>query len=207
MQLNTEVCPIGKLSRRGFYLAFQNSGACVAMVSVRVYYKTCPEAVRGLARFPETLAGSEGLTEVPGVCVEDAAEEVGSPPRMHCSTDGEWLVPVGRCLCAVGFEEVDGSCVGEYADTSCRPWEMFQRARDQSICKQRVGSGELVWSTCPLPTLCILYLSFSLPSPKLLFFSCDFSPHVSGVRPAHTFPLPLGLHPGAFSSGASFCEL
>ncbi|KAJ7418612.1 Ephrin type-A receptor 1 [Pitangus sulphuratus] len=112
MQLNTEVCPIGKLSRRGFYLAFQNSGACVAMVSVRVYYKTCPEAVRGLARFPETLAGSEGLTEVPGVCVEYAAEEVGSPPRMHCSTDGEWLVPVGRCLCAVGFEEVDGSCVG-----------------------------------------------------------------------------------------------
>ncbi|XP_009577828.1 PREDICTED: ephrin type-A receptor 7, partial [Fulmarus glacialis] len=111
MQLNTEVCPIGKLSRRGFYLAFQNSGACVAMVSVRVYYKTCPEAVRGLARFPETLAGSEGLTEVPGVCVEYAAEEVGSPPRMHCSTDGEWLVPMGRCLCAVGFEEVDGSCV------------------------------------------------------------------------------------------------
>ncbi|KAI1242161.1 hypothetical protein IHE44_0005678 [Lamprotornis superbus] len=111
MQLNTEVCPIGKLSRRGFYLAFQNSGACVAMVSVRVYYKTCPEAVRGLARFPETLAGSEGLTEVPGVCVEYAAEEVGSPPRMHCSTDGEWLVPVGQCLCAVGFEEVDGSCV------------------------------------------------------------------------------------------------
>ncbi|XP_010012559.1 PREDICTED: ephrin type-A receptor 1-like, partial [Nestor notabilis] len=111
MQLNTEVCPIGKLSRRGFYLAFQNSGACVAMVSVRVYYKTCPEAVRGLARFPETLAGSEGLTEVPGVCVEYASEEEGSPPRMHCSTDGEWLVPMGRCLCAVGFEEVDGSCI------------------------------------------------------------------------------------------------
>ncbi|OXB76301.1 UNVERIFIED_CONTAM: hypothetical protein H355_014709 [Colinus virginianus] len=112
MQLNTEVCPIGKLSRRGFYLAFQNSGACVAMVSVRVYYKTCPEVVQGLAHFPETLAGSEGLTEVPGACVEYAAEEMGSPPRMHCSTDGEWLVPMGRCLCAVGFEEVDGSCVG-----------------------------------------------------------------------------------------------
>ncbi|XP_010137837.1 PREDICTED: ephrin type-A receptor 1-like, partial [Buceros rhinoceros silvestris] len=111
MQLNTEVCTIGKLSRRGFYLAFQNSGACIAMVSVRVYYKTCPETVRGLARFPETLAGSEGLTEVQGVCVEYAAEEVGSAPRMHCSTDGEWLVPMGRCICAVGFEEVDGSCV------------------------------------------------------------------------------------------------
>ncbi|CAM4437490.1 ephrin type-A receptor 1 isoform X1 [Caretta caretta] len=111
MQLNVEVCPIRKLSQRGFYLAFQNSGACVALVSVRVYYKTCPETVGGLARFPETLAGSEGLTEVPGVCVKDAAEEAGFPPRMHCSADGEWLVPMGRCLCAVGFEEADRSCV------------------------------------------------------------------------------------------------
>ncbi|XP_050799398.1 ephrin type-A receptor 1 isoform X3 [Gopherus flavomarginatus] len=111
MQLNVEVCPIRKLSRRGFYLAFQNSGACVALVSVRVYYKTCPETVVGLAHFPETLAGSEGLTEVSGVCVEDAAEEAGFPPRMHCSADGEWLVPMGRCLCAVGFEEADRSCV------------------------------------------------------------------------------------------------
>lgn len=160
MQLNTEVCPIGKLSRRGFYLAFQNSGACVAMVSVRVYYKTCPEAVRGLARFPETLAGSEGLTEVPGVCVEYAAEEVGSPPRMHCSTDGEWLVPMGRCLCAVGFEEVDGSCVGEYADRRwLRAMERFQGARDQSVRKHGAGSGELAWSTSLVPARCILRLS------------------------------------------------
>ncbi|XP_034622118.1 ephrin type-A receptor 1 [Trachemys scripta elegans] len=111
MQLNVEVCPIRKLSQRGFYLAFQNSGACVALVSVRVYYKTCPETVVGLAHFPETLAGSEGLTEVPGVCVEDATEEAGFPPRMHCSADGEWLVPMGQCLCAVGFEEADRSCV------------------------------------------------------------------------------------------------
>ncbi|KYO46506.1 ephrin type-A receptor 1 isoform X1 [Alligator mississippiensis] len=111
LQLNTEVCPIGKLSQRGFYLAFQNSGACVALVSTRVYYKTCPESVQGLAHFPETIAGSEGLTEVSGVCVENAAEEAGLPPRMHCSTDGKWLVQMSRCLCDVGFEEADESCV------------------------------------------------------------------------------------------------
>ncbi|XP_075759524.1 ephrin type-A receptor 1 isoform X1 [Pelodiscus sinensis] len=111
IQLNVEVCPIQKMSRRGFYLAFQNTGACVALVSVRVYYKACPEIVQRLAHFPETLAGSEGLTEVTGSCVEDAAEEAGFPPRMHCSADGEWLVPMGRCLCAVGFEEADRSCV------------------------------------------------------------------------------------------------
>uniref|UniRef100_A0A7M4FX06 Ephrin type-A receptor 1 n=1 Tax=Crocodylus porosus TaxID=8502 RepID=A0A7M4FX06_CROPO len=111
LQLNTEVCPIGKLSQRGFYLAFQNSGACVALVSTRVYYKTCPESVQGLAHFPETIAGSEGLTEVSGVCVENAAAKAGLPPRMHCSTDGKWLVQMDRCLCGVGFEEADESCV------------------------------------------------------------------------------------------------
>ncbi|XP_074857907.1 ephrin type-A receptor 1 isoform X2 [Carettochelys insculpta] len=111
MQLNMEVCPIWRMSQRGFYLAFQNSGACVALVSVRVYYKTCPETVQGLAHFPETLAGSEGLTEVLGMCVENATEEAGFSPRMHCSADGEWLVPMGRCLCAIGSEEADRSCI------------------------------------------------------------------------------------------------
>ena len=188
MQLNTEVCHIGKLSRRGFYLAFQNSGACVAMVSVRVYYKTCPEAVQGLARFPETLAGLEGLTEVPGVCVEYAAEETGSPPRMHCSTDGEWLVPMGRCLCAVGFEEVDGSCVGEYADSGCRPWERLQGAGDQGICKHKVRVGELVCPTSLLPALCacqafLMPFLHSIASFPIVIFSlcvkCKTCTHLS----------------------------
>ncbi|XP_054858245.1 ephrin type-A receptor 1 isoform X4 [Eublepharis macularius] len=111
LQLNTEVSPIGNLQQRGFYLAFQNSGACVALVSVRVYYKTCSKTVRGLAQFPETIASSEGLAVVPGACLENATEEVGLPPRMHCSPDGEWLVLVGHCLCAPGFEEAGGSCV------------------------------------------------------------------------------------------------
>ncbi|XP_061493682.1 ephrin type-A receptor 1 isoform X2 [Rhineura floridana] len=115
MQLNTEVSHIEKLQRRGFYLAFQNSGACIALVSVRVYYKTCSDIVRGLAHFPETLAGSEGLTEVPGVCVENAVEEVGLPPRMHCSSNGEWLVLVGRCVCVPGYEEAEGRCI------ACQP--------------------------------------------------------------------------------------
>ncbi|KAM6469223.1 ephrin type-A receptor 1 isoform 1-T1 [Liasis olivaceus] len=115
LQLNMEVCSITKLQQRGFYLAFQNSGACVALVSVRVYYKTCSDTLSGLAHFPETLASAEGLKEVPGVCLKDAAEEMGVPPKMHCSPSGEWLVPVGRCLCVIGFEEVRGRCV------ACQP--------------------------------------------------------------------------------------
>nr|XP_033780730.1 ephrin type-A receptor 1 isoform X1 [Geotrypetes seraphini] len=106
MRLNVEVSSIAPLSSRGFYLAFQNSGACVALVSVRAFYKVCASETRGLALFPETLAASEGLVEVPGNCVANANEdeEGGGAPRMHCSIDGEWLVPVGRCQCLAGHE-------------------------------------------------------------------------------------------------------
>ncbi|NXA59397.1 EPHA2 protein, partial [Mohoua ochrocephala] len=68
VKLNVEVRSVGPLQRKGFYLAFQDLGACVALLSVRVYYKRCPAVVRGMARFPETVAGadSQTLAEVRG---------------------------------------------------------------------------------------------------------------------------------------------
>lgn len=42
LKLNTEIREVGPISRKGFYLAFQDVGACVALVSVRVYFKKCP---------------------------------------------------------------------------------------------------------------------------------------------------------------------
>ena len=107
MKLNTEVREIGHLNRKGFHLAFQDVGACVALVSVRVYYKQCRATVRGLAAFPATAAESafSTLVEVTGTCVAHSEGEPGSPPRMHCGADGEWLVPVGRCSCSAGFQE------------------------------------------------------------------------------------------------------
>ncbi|EAX07322.1 EPH receptor A10, isoform CRA_b [Homo sapiens] len=112
MKLNTEVREIGPLSRRGFHLAFQDVGACVALVSVRVYYKQCRATVRGLATFPATAAESafSTLVEVAGTCVAHSEGEPGSPPRMHCGADGEWLVPVGRCSCSAGFQERGDFC-------------------------------------------------------------------------------------------------
>ncbi|XDV47697.1 hypothetical protein PO909_017267 [Leuciscus waleckii] len=113
MKLNTEVRDISGLSKRGLYLAFQDLGACIALVSVRVFYKRCPLAVLNLARFPDTVTGGDSaLVEVRGTCVEDAEELEG--PRMFCSADGGWLVPIGRCVCRPGFEEVDGHCQRKY---------------------------------------------------------------------------------------------
>ncbi|XP_026957448.1 ephrin type-A receptor 1 isoform X4 [Sagmatias obliquidens] len=107
VKLNVERCSLGHLTRRGLYLAFHNPGACVALVSVRVFYQRCPETVHGLAQFPDTLPGPGGLAEVSGTCLPHAHVTPGPSgvPRMHCSSDGQWLVPVGRCHCEPGYEE------------------------------------------------------------------------------------------------------
>ncbi|KAM8872879.1 ephrin type-A receptor 5 [Synchiropus picturatus] len=111
MKLNTEIRDLGPLTRKGFYLAFQDLGACIALVSVRVFYKRCPFLVKSLAEFPDTIPGSEAsqLVEVVGRCVNNSLP-LYEPPRMHCSLEGEWLVPIGKCVCQPGFEEINGSC-------------------------------------------------------------------------------------------------
>uniref|UniRef100_A0A669BQL0 Ephrin type-A receptor 6 n=1 Tax=Oreochromis niloticus TaxID=8128 RepID=A0A669BQL0_ORENI len=115
LKLNTEVREVGPINRKGFYLAFQDIGACIALVSVRVYYKKCPFTLRNLASFPDTVprVDSSSLVEVRGACVDHAEER--DTPKLFCGADGDWLVPLGRCVCSVGYEEIDGSCV------ACRP--------------------------------------------------------------------------------------
>ncbi|XP_066891826.1 ephrin type-A receptor 5 isoform X6 [Kogia breviceps] len=110
MKLNTEVRDVGPLSKKGFYLAFQDVGACIALVSVRVYYKKCPSVVRHLAVFPDTITGADSsqLLEVSGSCVNHSVTD--EPPKMHCSAEGEWLVPIGKCMCKAGYEEENGTC-------------------------------------------------------------------------------------------------
>ncbi|KAG5260710.1 hypothetical protein AALO_G00295530 [Alosa alosa] len=46
------------LSQRGFYLAFQAQGVCMALLSVRVFFKKCPALTRAFSTFPETLPHS-----------------------------------------------------------------------------------------------------------------------------------------------------
>ncbi|XP_018414454.1 PREDICTED: ephrin type-A receptor 7 isoform X4 [Nanorana parkeri] len=112
MKLNTEVREIGPLSKKGFYLAFQDVGACIALVSVKVYYKKCWTIIENLAIFPDTVTGSEfsSLVEVRGTCVSNAEEEADNSPKMHCSAEGEWLVPIGKCICRAGYQQKGDTC-------------------------------------------------------------------------------------------------
>ncbi|XP_041658755.1 ephrin type-A receptor 4b [Cheilinus undulatus] len=128
MKLNTEVRDISNLSKKGFYLAFQDLGACIALVSVRVFYKKCPLTVLNLAQFPDTITGGDtALVEVRGVCV-NASEEFEAP-KMYCSADGGWLVPIGRCVCKPGFEENKDVC------QPCRPGTYKASATDAYCTK------------------------------------------------------------------------
>ncbi|KAM3823589.1 ephrin type-A receptor 5 [Vipera latastei] len=144
MKLNTEVRDIGPLTKKGFYLAFQDVGACIALVSVRVYYKKCPLVIRNLAIFPDTITGADSsqLLEVLGSCVNNSMTD--EPPRMHCSAEGEWLVPIGKCICKAGYEENNGTCqacqLGFFKDSSqsqgCTkcPTHSFTREEASKFC-------------------------------------------------------------------------
>ncbi|XP_039365300.1 ephrin type-A receptor 8 isoform X1 [Mauremys reevesii] len=145
LKLNTEVRGVGPLSKRGFYLAFQDIGACIAIVSVRVYYKKCPALVRNLASFSQVVTGadSSSLVEVRGECVRHSEER--DTPKMYCSAEGEWLVPIGKCVCSAGYQEQRDSCVacelgfyksapGDQLCAKC-PLHSYSESRAAQVCR------------------------------------------------------------------------
>ncbi|KAG8506672.1 Ephrin type-B receptor 2 [Galemys pyrenaicus] len=112
MKINTEVRSFGPVSRSGFYLAFQDYGGCMSLIAVRVFYRKCPRVIQNGAVFQETLSGAEStsLVAARGSCITNA-EEVDVPIKLYCNGDGEWLVPIGRCMCKAGFEAVENGTV------------------------------------------------------------------------------------------------
>ncbi|KAJ3600150.1 hypothetical protein NHX12_034100 [Muraenolepis orangiensis] len=133
-RVNTKVRSFGPLSKAGFYLAFQDLGACMSLISVRVFYKKCSTTIANFAVFPETATGAEATSLViaPGTCVPNALE-VSVPLKLYCNGDGEWMVPVGSCTCSSGFEPAA-------KDTQCQ-------ACGPGTFKSKQGEG--VCSPCP----------------------------------------------------------
>ncbi|XP_010071711.1 PREDICTED: ephrin type-B receptor 5-like, partial [Pterocles gutturalis] len=112
VKMNVKVRSFGPLTKQGFYLAFQDSGACMSLVAVQVFFYKCPAVVKGFASFPETFAGGEktSLVESLGMCVPNAEETSvtgSSGVRLHCNGEGDWMVAIGRCTCRAGYQPVD----------------------------------------------------------------------------------------------------
>ncbi|XP_078463884.1 ephrin type-B receptor 1-B-like isoform X1 [Lampetra fluviatilis] len=105
LKINTEVRSFGPLTRRGFYLAFQDYGGCMSLITVKVFYRKCQRVVQNFAVFGETLTGAESTSLViaRGTCVPNA-EENDMPIKLYCNGDGDWMVPIGSCTCRSGYE-------------------------------------------------------------------------------------------------------
>uniref|UniRef100_A0A3Q1JHA5 Ephrin type-B receptor 3 n=1 Tax=Anabas testudineus TaxID=64144 RepID=A0A3Q1JHA5_ANATE len=151
-RINTKVRSFGPLSKAGFYLAFQDLGACMSLISVRVFFKKCSTTIANFAVFPETATGAEATSLViaPGACVTNAME-VSVPLKLYCNGDGEWMVPVGSCTCVAGFEPsadgtqcqacIPGTFKSKFGEGSCAlcPSNSRTNARGANICPCQHG--------------------------------------------------------------------
>ncbi|XP_072851957.1 ephrin type-B receptor 1 isoform X6 [Pogona vitticeps] len=147
MKVNTEVRSFGPLNRNGFYLAFQDYGACMSLLSVRVFFKKCPSVVQNFAIFPETMTGAESTSLViaRGTCIPNA-EEVDVPIKLYCNGDGEWMVPIGRCTCKAGFEPENN-----VACKAC-PAGMFKANQGAGVCTQCPANSRSTSEAAPICT-------------------------------------------------------
>ncbi|XP_053908710.1 ephrin type-B receptor 4-like [Cuculus canorus] len=109
-RVNRKTLRLGPLRRAGLYLALQDLGACMALLSVRVYFHRCPEVTARLARFPATIP-RELVAAVPGRCLDGAVPAGSTVPVMYCREDGRWAEPPAQgCVCAAGHEPHGDGC-------------------------------------------------------------------------------------------------
>ncbi|KAK5603262.1 Ephrin type-B receptor 4b [Crenichthys baileyi] len=133
---NVKLLRLEGLWGAGLYLAFQSQGTCMALLSVRVFFRKCPPLRRAFASFPETIPHSL-VEQAQGVCVENAVTPPGENsklPSMLCGEDGQWVGQhTSNCACRPGYEAGDG-------DERCRacPSGHF-----------KVGSGSGGCTSCP----------------------------------------------------------
>ncbi|OQV14108.1 Ephrin type-A receptor 4-A [Hypsibius exemplaris] len=128
MVINTEVrdIPLTK-NAKGVYFAFQDQGACISILAVKVYYITCSNVTINSASFPETPTGTDvsSLVETFGQCLPNSVQI--EPPKYLCKSDGSWYYMTGSCQCATGTEKSRNGCkpcpAGKYkaeiGDGSC----------------------------------------------------------------------------------------
>ncbi|GLD51251.1 ephrin type-B receptor 3-like isoform X1 [Lates japonicus] len=119
-RINTKVRSFGPLSKAGFYLAFQDLGACMSLISVRVFFKKCSTTIANFAVFPETATGAEATSLViasGGLCDQ----------RHGDSTQCQACIP--------------GTFKSKFGEGSCAPCPSNSRtsARGASICPCQNG--------------------------------------------------------------------
>nr|CAB3242880.1 Eph3 ephrin receptor precursor [Phallusia mammillata] len=160
--INKKTLVIGPLKRRGLYIAAQDQGACMSIMSVKLYYNFCPETTHNLAYFPKTVAGGEvaSLVSVDGKCVSNAVYKNNEVPKYRCNSNGDWTVPTGACQCRAGYEPSSDS-------TACQacPVGYYKSAAGNHPCSPCPNSS---LSNAPRSTFCVCkHGYFRAPSDSL----------------------------------------
>ena len=96
-------------------------GACMTLLSVRVYYISCDAAVLRLASFPATPAGRDAASVVKatGTCVANSNGRLATSHQSAlCKADGSWFVVTEGCVCEAGYQPTSDnkSCTGFFVD-------------------------------------------------------------------------------------------
>ena len=98
-------------SSTGFYIAVQDTGSCIYLSRLRVYRNNCKYQEIGLVVYPNAPAPVFGSFDIDIGCVENAA--VSGSPRVTCTSDGQWGPEMPVCQCKLGYENIQGKCVGK----------------------------------------------------------------------------------------------
>ena len=101
---------------RGAYLAFQDTGACLALTSVALSYAYCPSIVNYGVVFEMVAApsSSQQNLNVSGNCSDKASPfPSNSSLALSCLSSGEWVTNSKvTCQCTAGYELVGDTCTG-----------------------------------------------------------------------------------------------
>uniref|UniRef100_A0A8B9HK23 receptor protein-tyrosine kinase n=1 Tax=Astyanax mexicanus TaxID=7994 RepID=A0A8B9HK23_ASTMX len=162
---NVKTVRLGPLTKKGFYLAFQAQGVCMALLSVRVYFKKCPALTHTFSSFPETVPHSL-VQQAEGKCVPYSAPSglMPRPPTMLCGEDGQWVGPPSTsCVCKAGYEPVDtdrcrACAVGQYKASMgasvCRGCPMYSNTYTLGAVACSCRTGYYRAPTDPPDTAC-----------------------------------------------------
>ena len=102
----------------GFYLGFRDTGTCVNILRLQVYYRISPRRTVGLVTYPEVALPRQGSSEPVTAMATCAANSRNlTSLQVTCFADGR-CVDVASCACVPGYGYVagtggSGTCRGE----------------------------------------------------------------------------------------------
>ena len=90
----------------GFYLGVRDTGTCVNIQRLQVYYRISPQRTDGLVLYPEIALPHAGSTTAMATCAANSSNLTSL--LVMCFANGS-CVDVASCACVPGYEYVAGT--------------------------------------------------------------------------------------------------